>query len=70
MPELISKYQSGGVVGRQINEGILVANELIGSRFKSSSQGIVYKLHFKKAFDMVIWNFMDALLGKFWFGIR
>lgn len=52
---------------KQIHEGILVVNELVDSRLKSKRLGLIYMLDFKKAFDMVSWEFLRALLQKFGF---
>lgn len=65
LPGLISKYQCGGIIGRQIHEEILVANESINAHLKSGKPGLVYKLDLKKAFDTISWSFMYALFHKF-----
>lgn len=63
-PCLVSCYQCGGVGGRQIHEGVLVANELINSRNKCGEPGLIYKLDFNKVFDMVSREFLEKFFVK------
>lgn len=67
---LLIVFQYGRIEGRQIHEGIIIANELIDSRLKSRVPGLMAKLDFQKAFDMVSWAFLDKLMETFGFGFR
>lgn len=49
-------------------DGVLVANELIGSRIRNGKPGIPVKMDFEKAFDHVRWNFLDEMLSHMGFG--
>ena len=53
LPKLVSDFQCGGMEDKLIQEGILVANELIDSRIRGSTAGVALKLDFRKAFDTV-----------------
>ncbi|KAL5715982.1 hypothetical protein ACHQM5_017730 [Ranunculus cassubicifolius] len=67
MPELVSEFQSAGIEGRQVQEGVLVANELLDSQIRSKKPGTIFKLDFLKAFDHVSWNFCLDVLGRYGF---
>lgn len=62
MGKLVSEFQKAGVEGRQIYENVLMANELLALKVKSNESGIIYKIDFTKAFDHVLWEFLDYLL--------
>lgn len=70
LPDLISNLQCGGLPSRQIHKGVLVANELLDSRIKAKEPGVLFKLDFTKAFDIVSWSFLDKLLDKYRFGSK
>lgn len=62
LPKFVSWYQLGGIEQRQIQEGGLVANELIDSCNKENILGVLLKVDFQKAFDIVSWYFLDSWL--------
>ncbi|KAL5703068.1 hypothetical protein ACHQM5_028204 [Ranunculus cassubicifolius] len=68
MGKLVSEYQTSGIAGRQIQEGVLLANELLDSNWRNGKPGIIFKLDFFKAFDRVSWSFLLDILSKFGFG--
>ncbi|XP_026438581.1 uncharacterized protein LOC113337116 [Papaver somniferum] len=68
MPKLVSQLQGAFLAGRQILDGILIANELIDSRKKEGKAGIVYKLDMEKAYDHVLWDSVEVVLRKMGFG--
>lgn len=59
LPLIISPFQGMFVVGRQIIDGMLIANVLIDSRKKSKSEGVIFKIDLEKAYDHVDWNLVD-----------
>lgn len=64
LPQLISSNQSAFIKGRQILDGVLVANELVDSRVKSKVPGILFKADFEKAYDHINWNFLLWTMGR------
>lgn len=70
LPYIISDYQGAFIHDRQINDGIIIAAEVIDSRIRANKSGIVCKVDFEKAFDNVKWNFIDFAMERFGFGIR
>ncbi|XP_028108106.1 uncharacterized protein LOC114306978 [Camellia sinensis] len=68
LPKLIDETQSAFVKGRQILDGILIANEVVDLWKRNSLGGLLLKLDFQKAFDSVNWNFLFHILQNFGFG--
>ncbi|GMI67424.1 hypothetical protein HRI_000411700 [Hibiscus trionum] len=70
MSKVISDTQCAFIRGRQIFDGILIANEIIHSLKSNtcSNGGVILKLDFSKAFDCVRWDFLDMILEKMGFG--
>lgn len=53
MTHVVSNTQGAFIQGKQIIDGILVANECVDSWKKSGSSSLVCKIDLEKAFDMV-----------------
>lgn len=70
LPNLISVEQGAFVKGRQILDGVFVANECVHSRNKDRTLGLVCKLDLEKAYDKVDWWFLQYLLGRMGFGTK
>ncbi|KAE8696464.1 hypothetical protein F3Y22_tig00110670pilonHSYRG00065 [Hibiscus syriacus] len=70
--KVISETQCAFLAGRQIFDGILVANEVIHSLYKESDArgGLILKLDFAKAYDCVCWEFFDLVQQQMGFGSR
>lgn len=58
MDGLISDTQTGFVKGRQASASILLVKEVAHSIQKRRCKGVILKLDFEKAFDMVNWDFL------------
>lgn len=64
---LISEKQSAFVGGRNVQNGILIANEIVDLWKKKRQKGVILKLDFQKAYDNLSWNFLFDMLSKFGF---
>ena len=62
--ETIHSTQGAFVQGRQILDAILIANEIVDEKRRSGQEGIVFKIDFEKAYDLVSWDFLDHMLEK------
>ncbi|XP_039056340.1 uncharacterized protein LOC120199270 [Hibiscus syriacus] len=67
---VISETQWAFIAGRQIFDGILVANEVIHSLKieRGGRGGLILKLDFAKAYDCVYWEFLDSVQHYMGFG--
>ncbi|XP_028113957.1 uncharacterized protein LOC114312000 [Camellia sinensis] len=70
LPRIISETQSAFLRGRNILDGILIANEIVDGWKKARGCGVVLKLDFHKAYDSVNWEFLFSMLVKFGFGTK
>ncbi|GJX47690.1 RNA-directed DNA polymerase, eukaryota [Tanacetum coccineum] len=67
---VISPNQSAFLVGRQILDGCLIANEIIRTTSIENLKLLLFKVYFEKAFDSVNWDFLlDACNKGFYKGI-
>ena len=65
---LIAEEQSAFIPGRNISDGILLANEVIHSMRVKGGEGIVMKIDFAKAYDSVNWNCLLHIMECMNFG--
>ena len=67
LPKLISVAQGAFVQGRQILDGVIIANH---SRKKEKRPGLICKLDMEKAYDRVEWGFLQYLMRRMGFGVK
>ena len=67
LPKLISKDQSGYVKGRYIGLNARLISDIIDN-CENNIPGAIVCLDFKKAFDLLNWNFLFLALEKYGFG--
>lgn len=65
LPSLISEEQFAFVGGRNIQDAILIANEVVDLWKKKRQKGILLKLDFQRAYDNLSWNFLFDMLDRF-----
>lgn len=65
---IISPNQTAFIVGRQILDGVVIANEVINFAKKFGLELLLFKVDFAKAFDSVCWNFLDDVMDQMGFG--
>ncbi|XP_028122358.1 uncharacterized protein LOC114319532 [Camellia sinensis] len=70
LPHIISTAQSAFIGGRNILDGILIANEIVDGWRKSKMRGVIIKLDFEKAFDSVNWCYLSSMVLNFGFGVK
>lgn len=63
IPLIIDADQTGFVHGRNIAENFVYAADLLSCCFKRKAPTAILKLDFKKAFDSVEWDSLDAILS-------
>ncbi|XP_058733064.1 uncharacterized protein LOC131604651 [Vicia villosa] len=65
---IISNRQSAFVPGRQLLDGVLVANEVVDFAQKEGKHCLLFKVDFEKAYDKVNWNFHRYMFRRMGFG--
>ena len=70
LPRLVSDSQTAFIKGRQILDGALIANEVVGWLKKTKRSGALLKLDFEKAYDSVDRTSIDSVLKEMGFGMR
>ncbi|GAU44567.1 hypothetical protein TSUD_367230 [Trifolium subterraneum] len=61
---VVSQTQSAFIKGRQILDGILIANEIVDDAKRDKKELLMLKIDFEKAYDSVEWDYLDEVLCK------
>ena len=64
---VISDSQSAFSKGRQILDGILVANEIVDEAHKQKKELLLFKVDFEKAYDSIDWGYLQEVMLKMGF---
>ncbi|XP_028055291.1 uncharacterized protein LOC114259471 [Camellia sinensis] len=67
IPKVVSNVQSAFLKGRNVLDGVLIANEVVDLWKKKHEKGVILKIDFKKAYDSVNWGFFVAYDEGLWF---
>jgi hypothetical protein len=70
MPEVITDKQTAFIKGRQILDSVLIANEAIAYIKEKQGKAYLFKLDFHKAFDSVLWEYINEVMASMGFGTR
>ena len=65
--KVVSPKQHAFISGRPILDASLIATECIEFYLKSNQSGILCKLDIEKAYDIISWSFLMAMLEKMGF---
>ena len=66
--KVVSSDQNAFIMGRQILDASLIANEVIDSWQKMGKKGLICNLDIEKAYDRINWQFLLKVLQKIGFG--
>ena len=61
---VVSASQYAFIKGRQILDGILIANELVDDAKVKNKDLLMFKVDFEKAYDSVDWDYIDEVMVK------
>jgi len=64
MPSVISETQSAFIHGRQILDGIVIANEIVEDAKRLKKDLLLFKVDFEKAFDSIDWSYLEAVMKQ------
>ncbi|GKU98552.1 hypothetical protein SLEP1_g11544 [Rubroshorea leprosula] len=70
LENLIGEQQMAFLKGRQLMDGIVIANEVIDEAKKKKKKAFLFKIDFEKAFDKVSWSFLDHMMQKMGFCVK
>ena len=64
LEKIISKLQNAFMQNRLILDPIIIANECLYNRLRSSEPGVINKMDLEKAYDHVNWDFLLYMLRR------
>jgi hypothetical protein len=70
MHNIISGVQTAFIQGRQILDGVMIANEVIEEAKRLNKEVVFLKVDFEKAYDSVDWDFLEFVMRKMNFPLK
>ncbi|GKV27067.1 hypothetical protein SLEP1_g36277 [Rubroshorea leprosula] len=67
LDKVIGEQQMAFIEGRQLVDGVVIANEVIDEAKRKKKRSFLFKVDFEKAYDKVIWDFLDYMLMRMGF---
>ena len=67
IPKLVGKVQFAFMGDRNIQDGVLVANEIVEAWRKRKRKGIIIKFDFEKAYDNINWQYLLGMMQRLGF---
>ncbi|GKU94710.1 hypothetical protein SLEP1_g8163 [Rubroshorea leprosula] len=67
LPKVIGEQQMAFIGGRQLVDGVIIANEVIDEVKRKKKNCFIFKVDFEKAYDKVCWEFMDYMMMRLGF---
>jgi hypothetical protein len=64
LEKIISKLQNAFMQDRLILDPIIIANECLYSRLRSSEPGVINKMDLEKTYDHVNWDYLLHMLRR------
>ncbi|GKV09210.1 hypothetical protein SLEP1_g20749 [Rubroshorea leprosula] len=62
LDKIIGEQQMAFIKGRQLLDGVIIANEVIEEAKRKKKNSFLLKVDFEKAYDNVCWDFIDYML--------
>ena len=63
-PKLISTSQTAFIKNIFIMDGVVMLHEVVHELQNKKMAGIVFKIDFEKAYDNIIWNFVEEVMVR------
>ncbi|GKV01050.1 hypothetical protein SLEP1_g13646 [Rubroshorea leprosula] len=63
----VREQQMAFLKGRQLMDGVAIANEVIDEAKKKRQKAFLFKIDFEKAYDTVSWSFLNHMMQKMGF---
>ncbi|GKV48455.1 hypothetical protein SLEP1_g55268 [Rubroshorea leprosula] len=67
LPKVIGEQQMAFIEGRQLPDGVVIANEVIDEAKRKRKKSFLFKADFEKAYDKVCWSFIEYMTMRIGF---